>query len=375
MLENKRIACKRGAGGRSGPAILYHLTMIISRTPFRVSFFGGGTDYPVWFREHGGAVLATSIDKYCYISCRYLPPFFDHKTRLVYSKIESVQDTGKIVHPAVREGLRYMGIEDGLEIHHDGDLPARTGLGSSSSFTVGLLHTLYALEQRMPSKMELAKNAVHVEREMIGEHVGCQDQVSAAFGGFNKIDFRGGGEITVQPVIMDVQRLDLLQQHMMLFFTGFSRHASAIAEKQIMETPKRTSELSRMREMVDRGLEILTGKGDLLEFGKLLHESWQLKRRLTDRVSTAQVDEIYDAALSAGAVGGKLLGAGGGGFVLIFTAPGLRERVREKLKDYLYVPFRFETGGSQIIFYDLDTCERDRGLIRSHPNRKAEASK
>ncbi|MFC1678590.1 kinase [Elusimicrobiota bacterium] len=344
--------------------------MIISRTPFRISFFGGGTDYPVWFEANGGAVLATSIDKYCYISCRYLPPFFDHKSRVVYSKIESAVETGDIEHPAVREGLRFMGIEEGLEIHHDGDLPARAGLGSSSSFTVGLLHTLYALKQRMPSKMELAQNAIHVEREMSREHVGCQDQVTAASGGFNKISFKKDGQIIVQPVIADIDRLDILQKHMMLFFTGFSRYASAIAEKQVLETPKLTSELARMHEMVDEGLGILAGSGDLGEFGKLLDESWRLKRSLTNRISTPQIDDVYEAALNSGAIGGKLLGAGGGGFILLFVRPELQDKVREKLHNLLHVPFKFENGGSQIIFYDQDTAKRDRDLIRDQRARQ-----
>ncbi|MFC1679953.1 kinase, partial [Elusimicrobiota bacterium] len=231
--------------------------MIISRTPFRVSFFGGGTDYPVWFREHGGAVLATSIDKYCYISCRYLPPFFDHRSRIAYSKIESVREIDEIVHPAVRESMRFMGVDEGLEIHHDGDLPARTGLGSSSSFTVGLLHALYALKQSMPSKMELARNAIHVEQDMIAENVGCQDQVSAAFGGFNRISFNTDGGIVMEPVILPSERMTRLQDHMMLFFTGFSRYASRIAAKQVKATPKKRRELAAMYQMVDEGLHLL----------------------------------------------------------------------------------------------------------------------
>ena len=335
--------------------------MIISRTPFRISFFGGGTDYPVWFREHGGSVLATSIDMYCYISLRYLPPFFGHKSRIVYSKIESVGAAGRIQHPAVREALRFMGVSEGLEIHHDGDLPARTGLGSSSSFTVGLLHALYALQQKMPSKLELAQNATVIERDRIGESVGCQDQVTASFGGFNRIFFRPSGEIVVQPVIVKAARLEALQEHMVLLFTGFSRHASAIAEKQILNTPRRTAELSEMQGMVDEGLRILSGTGDLADFGRLLHESWRLKRSLTRKISTPQVDRIYETARRAGALGGKLLGAGGGGFVLLFARPRDRARVRSCFKDLLHVPFRFENGGSQIIFYDADACARDRG--------------
>ncbi|MBI5594722.1 MAG: kinase [Elusimicrobia bacterium] len=337
--------------------------MIISRTPFRISFFGGGTDYPVWYREHGGSVLATTIDKYCYISCRYLPPFFDHKSRIVYSRVESTNSLEEIQHPAVRECLRLMDVREGLEIHHDGDLPARTGLGSSSSFTVGLLHTLYALQQRMPSKMDLARGAIKVEQEMIGEAVGCQDQVSASFGGFNRVSFHPDGEISVEPAILPSDRLAALQGRLMLFFTGFARHASVIAEKQVRATPDKRAELGAMHAMVDQALSVLAGTGDLDDFGRMLHESWMLKRSLTDAVSTAQIDEIYEAARSAGALGGKLLGAGGGGFVLIYARPEDQPRIHERLKRLLYVPFRFEHGGSQIIFYDHSSRQRDLGLI------------
>jgi D-glycero-alpha-D-manno-heptose-7-phosphate kinase len=325
--------------------------MIISRTPFRISFFGGGTDYPVWYREHGGAVLATSIDKYCYISCRYLPPFFEHKSRIAYSKIETVQSVDEVAHPSARETLKFMGIEEGVEIHHDADLPARTGLGSSSSFTVGLLHALYALKQRMPTKMQLALEAIHVERERIGESVGNQDQVCAAVGGLNKIVFMPSHEIEVQTVIVPSQRLVEFQSHLMLFFTGFSRFASEVAAKQIASTPKKSKELTRMRRMVDEGLGILC-EGDLRDFGVLLDESWRLKRSLTDQISTSLIDQMYEAGMSAGALGGKLLGAGGGGFLLLFAKPEDQPRVRERLSKLLHVPFRFESGGSQIIFYD-----------------------
>lgn len=342
--------------------------MIISRTPFRVSFFGGGTDYPVWFREHGGQVLATSIDKYCYISARYLPPFFDHKTRVVYSRIESVNATSEIQHPAVRECLRFMGVEEGLEIHHDGDLPARTGLGSSSSFTVGLLHTLNALREKMPSKMQLARDAIRVEVESIGETVGCQDQVTAAVGGFNRVTFRPDGDIVVAPVILPAARLEALQSRLMLFFTGFSRHASVIAEKQVAATPAKRPELKRMGAMVDEALGILTG-GELSDFGRLLDESWALKRGLTSAVSTASIDAIYERARKGGALGGKLLGAGGGGFMLLFVEPERQPGVLDALEDLLHVPFRFESGGSQIVFFDGESRARDLGLIAGHAAR------
>lgn len=326
--------------------------MIISRTPFRVSFLGGGTDYPVWYEQHGGAVLASTIDKYCYITCRHLPPFFEHKSRIVYSSIENVFRNDEIRHPAVREALRTMGIREGMEIHHDGDLPARSGLGSSSSFTVGLLHSLFALKRTMPTKMQLAVEAIKLEREILAESVGSQDQISASFGGFNKIEFLRDGRIVVNPVIIDNRRLESFQRHLLLFFTGLSRSASEIAAEQIRQTASKETELARMQGMVDEGLAILTGAGSLDDFGRLLDEAWALKRRLTDKIATPEINAIYDAALSAGALGGKLLGAGGGGFMLIFARPSDHARIRFRLKELLAVPFKFETGGSQIIFYE-----------------------
>ncbi|MBI2852137.1 MAG: kinase [Chloroflexi bacterium] len=328
--------------------------MIISRTPFRVSFFGGGTDYPVWYRENGGAVLGTTIDKYCYITCRCLPPFFEHKHRIVYSQAELTREIDEIRHPAVRESLRFMGITDGMEIHHDGDLPARTGLGSSSSFTVGLLHALYALKGIMPSKMQLAKDAIHIEQHVLKENVGCQDQAMAAFGGLNRISFSGDCDMEIRRLTIRPERLELLQEHLLLVFTGFSRTASEIAGEQIRQTPNRTRELSTMYQMVDEAVGILAGDGDITEFGKLLHESWMLKRSLTDKISTPYADFLYESALKAGATGGKLLGAGGGGFILFFVKPELRASVRAALNGLLSVPFRFENSGSQIIFYESD---------------------
>lgn len=326
--------------------------MIISRTPFRISFFGGGTDYPVWYRENKGAVLATTIDKYCYISCRYLPPFFEHKYRIVYSLIENVKDISEIKHPSVREILRYMNITGGVEIHHDGDLPARTGLGSSSSFTVGLLHAVYALKGIMPSKMRLATEAIHIEQDIIKEDVGSQDQVSAAFGGFNVISFNPDNTIQVNPVIMCGDKLNQLKNHLSFYFTGFSRVASEIAKKQIKNTPNKKRELTVMHEMVSEALAILTSEHtDITEFGRLLHESWQLKRSLTDKISTPKIDEIYEEARRNGAIGGKLLGAGGGGFMVIFARPEDQSRIAERLRGLLRVPFDFENSGSQIIVY------------------------
>ena len=332
--------------------------MIISRTPFRVSFFGGGTDYNGWFHDHNGAVLATTIDKYCYITCRYLPPFFDHKSRIIYSKMEHIRNVDEIDHPSVREVLRFLNIHEGVEIHHDGDLPARTGLGSSSSFTVGLLNGLYALKGQMVTKEKLALEAIHVEQEMIKENVGCQDQMLAAHGGFNLIEFGGTNHLRVQPVTITTEKMNLLQDHLMLFFTGFSRTASSIAKSQIENIPQKKAELSRMHEMVYEAIDVLNGK-DLLKFGQLLDESWKLKRTLSDKISSEYIDHLYSTAIKAGAVGGKLLGAGGGGFVLFFVEPSKKEKVRQSLKDLLEVPFKFENLGSQIIFYQPNS-----GLIK-----------
>ena len=327
--------------------------MILSRTPFRISFFGGGTDYPVWYNKHRGAVLATSIDKYCYILVRYHPPFFDYKYRIVYSKTEQTQNISEIQHPSVRETLRFMNFDDrGVELHHDADLPARTGLGSSSTFTVGLLNALHALKGKMVTKRQLALEAIDIEQNRIKENVGSQDQTIAAFGGFNKIEFGSEQEIQIKPMTVNVEKIQHLQDHLMLFFTGFARTASEIASEQIKKTPDRKNELIRMYEMVDEAIGILNGSSsDITDFGRLMHETWMIKRGLTNKITTPQIDKIYEAALEAGALGGKLLGAGGGGFILFFVAPEDQPKVKEKLKDLLYVPFSFESLGSQIIYY------------------------
>jgi D-glycero-alpha-D-manno-heptose-7-phosphate kinase len=329
--------------------------MIITRTPFRVSFFGGGTDYPTWFNEYGGQVLATTINKYCYISCRYLPPFFEHKHRIVYSRIENVKNIDEIEHPAIKGVLSWMKWEKGLEIHHDGDLPARSGLGSSSSFTVGLINTLLALRGERISKKELGQKAIYLEQDVINEHVGSQDQISAAYGGFNRIEFHRNGDFTVEPVIIDNNRLEELQSHMMLFFTGISRYATDIAKSKIDNFKDRVKELKAIDQMVTHGQSILLSSSTpISEFGSLLHEGWMYKRSLSDKVSNSFVDEVYETARKNGAIGGKILGAGGGGFFLIFAAPENQGRVKEALKDLIHVPIRFESGGSQVVLYQPD---------------------
>jgi D-glycero-alpha-D-manno-heptose-7-phosphate kinase len=328
--------------------------MIISRTPFRISFFGGGTDYPAWYRAYGGSVLATTINKYCYISCRYLPPFFDHRIRVVYSKIENCQYAGEIDHPAVREVLRYLKIDRGVEIHHDGDLPARSGMGSSSAFTVGLLHALHALTGHIPTVQQLAAESIYVEQELLKEAVGCQDQVLAAHGGFNHIVFDQSGDISVRPMTLPSERISELNSHLMLFFTGVSRTASEIAQSYVQDLESKEREMRAMRDMVQEGISILNGTEDLQGFGALLHEGWLLKRSLSAKISNDYVEQLYQEARSAGAIGGKLLGAGGGGFMLFFVRPQDQERVRGKLRQLIYVPFRFEFSGSRIIFFDLE---------------------
>ena len=269
--------------------------MIITRTPLRISFFGGGTDYPTWFRENGGAVLATTIDKYTYLHCRYLPPFFDFKSRIVWSKIEQVQQPAEIAHPAIRGVLEWLKIDDGVEIHHHGDLPARTGLGSSSSFTVGLLHALHALRGKLVSKRDLAEQAIHVEQQVLQENVGVQDQIQAAFGGFNRVDIHTDGSFEVAPLVVRPERLDELQSHLLLVYTGLSRHASEIAAEQVSSIPDKGSELRAMRALVDEAQGVLCSRQPLLEFGRLLHESWELKRTLSSKIAPAFVDEIYEA--------------------------------------------------------------------------------
>jgi D-glycero-alpha-D-manno-heptose-7-phosphate kinase len=326
--------------------------MIVSRTPFRVSLFGGGTDYPAWFNEHGGAVFGSAINKYCYISVRELPPFFEHRHRIVYSKVETVREVSEIQHPAVRGVLTDIGAAQGLEIHHDADLPARSGLGSSSSFTVGLLNALYALRGRMVTPHELGSDAIRIEQEVIKESVGCQDQIWAAYGGLNRIDFRRDGEFVVTPIIIKPERRAELQQSLMLFFTGFSRFASDFARTQIENVGSRWRELNTMQTMVGEAIDILRDdRTPIRELGKLLHESWHLKRQLAEDVSNSDIDAIYEAGRAAGAIGGKLLGAGGGGFMVFMVEPGKREAVREALRRLVHVNFDFDQQGSKIVIY------------------------
>jgi D-glycero-alpha-D-manno-heptose-7-phosphate kinase len=338
--------------------------MIITRTPLRISFFGGGTDYPVWFREHGGSVLSTTIDKCCYITCRFLPPFFEYHTRVSYSRVENVVSNATIVHPSVRACLQYLKIDEGIEIHHVADLPARTGLGTSSAFTVGLLLGLYALKNQMRDKHALTADAIHVERELLQEAVGSQDQASAAFGGLNRINFHPDNTIEVKRVLTDKSRLAELERHLALYFTGFSRTASEIAKEQIKATPSKAKELREMQQMVDEAESIVASPARSCDdFGRLMNESWKLKRSLTQNITNSSIDDIYEAGISAGALGGKLLGAGGGGFMLFFVPPERRDALRAKLKKLLCVPISFSSRGSQVIVYEPED-RYDEGLSR-----------
>ena len=339
--------------------------MIISRTPFRISFFGGGTDYPPWYLINGGNVLSATIDKYCYITLRYLPPFFEHRIRVVYSKIELCQNFEEIQHPAVRETLRFLNINRDLEIHHDGDLPARSGMGSSSSFTVGLLRALYALKGTMASKKQLALESIHIEQNMIKETVGSQDQIAAAFGGLNQIVFHKNGEFEVRPIIISKRRTHELNSHLMLFYTGIKRTASNVADSYVEDIQSKKNLLNKMYGMVEKGITILQNDSDICDFGKLIHEAWIVKRGLSSKVSNNVVDDLYQRALNAGAVGGKITGAGGGGFLLLFVPPNEQHCVRRALKELIHVPFCFEFQGSQINLYDpteqdYSEAEKDR---------------
>jgi D-glycero-alpha-D-manno-heptose-7-phosphate kinase len=341
--------------------------MIISRTPFRISFFGGGTDYPEWYRQHGGAVLATTIDKYCYINCRYLPPFFEHRICIVYSKVEHCQAIDEIQHPAVREALRYLGVERGVEIHHDADIPARSGVGSSSAFTVGLLNALYALKGQMVPKHRLAMESVHLEQDVLKETVGSQDQVLAAYGGLNHIRFLQNGEISVTPITVGADRIKELASHLMLCYTGIKRTASSIAATFVKGIDDRRRQLRVMKDLVDESISIVSGDRDILEFGELLHEAWLAKRSLSAEISNPDVDALYEAARGAGAIGGKLIGAGGGGFFLLFVPPSKQRSVREKLNTLIQVPFKFDYSGSQIIF-----CDREEDYVAEEQARAAQ---
>lgn len=330
--------------------------MVITKTPFRMSFFGGGTDIKEFYEEHGGSVISTTFDKYCYASVRHLPRFFDYSTSIVYSKVEKVNDVGEIQHPMVREAMRFLDMHE-LNIAHDGDLPARSGLGSSSSFAVGLLNAMYALKGKYASKEQLAKDAIHVERVLCKEAGGIQDQVAVAYGGLNRIDFTGEG-FKVKPIVIYGDQKKKLNDNLMLFFTGFSRFAGDVSKSQVASTKSKTRELLEMKEVVYEAEKLLTDKhSDLNEFGRLLDYSWMLKRGLTNEITNDKIDSMYARAKAAGAVGGKLLGAGGGGFLLCYVERDKQENVKMALGNLLHVPFEFENDGTSVLYYQPETYE------------------
>ena len=337
--------------------------MVITQTPFRMSFFGGGTDFPGFYNEHGGSVISTTFDKYCYVTVRHLPRFFDYSNQITYNIIENANTIEDIQHPAVREAMKYLDMHE-LRLVYEADLPARSGLGTSSSFAVGMLNAFYALKGKYVDKRKLADDAIYLERVLCNESGGVQDQIAAAFGGFNKITFSADG-YTVSPVVISQDIKKLLNENLMLFFTGFSRFSSEIAKKQEAATHDKTKELLTMKSLVDDAEKILTSKTDLVEFGKLLNYTWQLKRGITSGISTDAIDGLYEKAINAGAVGGKLLGAGGGGFLLFYVEKDKQENVKKALNDLLYIPFEFENHGTQILFYkseffDLESAQENK---------------
>ena len=329
--------------------------MIITRTPFRMSFFGGGTDMASFYEEHGGAVLSTTFDKYCYVNVRHLPRFFDYRTHLTYSKTECVNSVDEIQHPLIREAMRLLDIRE-IRLMYDADLPARTGLGTSSSFAVGLLNAFYALKGKRVDSKRLADEAIYLERVLCKEAGGIQDQIAAAYGGLNRIDMDRNG-YRVSPVVLSNQRKNELNESLMLFFTGFTRFSSDIQQKTAAGMDEKIAQLLEMKRLVDDAESILISKADLREFGRLMDYSWKLKRGLSDGISTGAIDDVYAAAMKAGACGGKLLGAGGGGFLLFFVEKERQAAVREALRDLLYVPFQFETGGPQVVHYTAEDYE------------------
>lgn len=327
--------------------------MIITRTPIRISFLGGGTDYPDYFLQHGGQTLGVAIDKYSYVTVNQLADLFDYSIHVSYSRSERVSSLDEIVHPSVRECLRKTEIYGGVEIHYMGDLPARTGLGSSSSFTVGLLHALHAFKGSFVANGALAAEAVHVEQNMIKERVGVQDQYTCAHGGLLKLKFNQENVVKVHPLPLTKNRMDQLNGHLMLFYTRIRRHAHEILDEQLKKTVngKITEDLSYLNDLVDQGLDILVNNHPISQFGELLDNAWEIKKRLSGKITNSEIDQYYSTARKAGAIGGKLLGAGGGGFLLLFVSPDKQDAVSSALKGLSSVSFSFDHSGSTLFFY------------------------
>lgn len=325
--------------------------MIITKTPFRMSFFGGGTDIPAFFNDYGGAVISTTFDKYCYVNVRHMPPFHPYISELVHNRFERVNNIEDIEHPLIRECMRLHDIHE-IRLTYEGDLPARTGLGTSSTFAVGMLNAFCALKGKLMSKRQLAQEAIHVERDILKEHGGWQDQVAAAYGGFNRIDFKDG-DFAVHPIVISPERKKELDDNLLLFYTGLQRFSSEIQANTFAKPVNKTQQLKDMLALVDEAETILCDKNKLLaDFGKLLDETWKLKRGTGAKVSNSSIDELYMKALKAGALGGKLLGAGGGGFLLFYCEKEKQHVLREALENLMVVPFSFENEGAQILYYN-----------------------
>ena len=326
--------------------------MIITKTPFRMSFFGGGTDMPDFFEEYGGAVISTTFDKYCYVNVRHLPRFFDYKTELAYSKMERVMDVNDIMHPAIREAMKYLDMQE-IRLTYEADLPARSGLGTSSSFAVGMLSAFYALKGKYADKKKLADDAIYLERTLCNEAGGWQDQIAASFGGLNRINFHADG-YTVDPIIISPDRKKQLNHNLLLFFTGFTHFSAEVQESN--KGMDKTKQKLEMLGLVDQAQDILTDKNlDLDEFGRLLDVTWKLKRQTGTKISTDSIDALYERGIRAGALGGKLLGAGGGGFLLFYVNPEKRESVLKALSELMYVPFEFENSGTRVVHFTPET--------------------
>ena len=330
--------------------------MIITKTPFRMSFFGGGTDMESFFRENGGAVLSTTFDKYCYVNVRHLPRFFDYSTELSYSKTERVTNIDDIQHPAIRNAMKMLDMHE-IRLTYEADLPARSGLGTSSSFAVGMINAFYALKGKYADKKKLADAAIYLERELCKEAGGWQDQIAASYGGFNRINFNSDG-YEVLPLIINPERKRQLNNNLMMFFTGFTRFSSDVQKANASNKADKVNQLKEMLALVDEAEKVLVDKqSDLDEFGRLLDHTWRIKRKTGNTVSTNSIDELYDKGLKAGALGGKLLGAGGGGFLVFYVEPDKQEKVKKAMEDLLYIPFEFEDGGTRVIHYSPETYE------------------
>lgn len=332
--------------------------MIITRTPFRMSFFGGGTDMPSFFRENGGSVISTTFDKYCYVTVRHLPPFFDYSNELVYSKIERVSDPANFEHPAVRNAMKMLDIRD-VRVSYEADLPARSGLGTSSSFAVGLLNAFHCIKGTYASRERLAREAIYLERVLCGEAGGWQDQIAAAYGGLNRIDF-ADDSFSVRPIVISNERRRELESNLLMFFTGFTRLSSDVQREN--KVADKVALLKEMLALLDEAEATLTDKdAPLSRFGKLLDKTWILKRRTGSRISSGPIDNLYERGLAAGALGGKLLGAGGGGFLVFYAEPDAQASVREALTDLPYIPFEFESDGASIVYYDPEDYDLNGG--------------